>query len=261
MPTPRPITDFSCLTFDCFGTLVDWEGGIYTALAPLTSALADAHPLKTDRAGLLKAFVQQEGIAQNARPDALYTTILADAYGGLAAELGLPSPGDAAAALFGASVGDWPAYPDTLDALRRLQHGYGHGFKLVILSNVDKASFSRTLEKQFPGITFDAIYTAQDIGSYKPDLRNFEYLTSHCESELGVPKHKIIHTAQSLFHDHVPAKQAGLVSAWIERGTGEGDVPSVMGGSLEELSDRVDFSWHFKSMGEMADAVEEARKK
>ncbi|TLD06158.1 uncharacterized protein PgNI_08004 [Pyricularia grisea] len=261
MRTSRPITDFSCLTFDCFGTLVDWEGGIYTALASLTAALVDTHPLKTDRAGLLKAFVRQEGVAQNARPDALYTTILADAFVGLAGELGLPSPDAAAAARFGASVADWPAYPDTLDALQRLQHGDGHGFKLVILSNVDKASFSRTLEKQFPGVTFDAIYTAQDIGSYKPDLRNFEYLTSHCETDLGVSKDKIIHTAQSLFHDHVPAKQAGLVSAWIERGTGEGEVHSVMGGTLEELRDQVDFTWHFKSMGEMADAVGEARKK
>lgn len=261
MPTQLPLTSFSCLTFDCFGTLVDWEGGIYNALSSLVHQLPASHPLKNDRPGTLEAFVRHEGILQRAQPNAPYSTILAAAYGALASELRLPAPVEEEKIHFGASVGDWPVYPDTVDALHRLQQG-GAGFKLVILSNVDKASFARTLEKQFPTVQFDAIYTAQDIGSYKPDIRNFEYLIRHCEEDLGVPKDGIIHTAQSLFHDLVPANKTGLASARIERGAGKGEFPSVMGGKPEDFEDgQLDYAWHFKSMGDMADAVEQAQKR
>jgi FMN phosphatase YigB (HAD superfamily) len=84
----------------------------------------------------------------------------------------------------------------------------------VILSNVDRASFAATNERL--GVVFDAIYTAQDIGSYKPDPRNFTYLVDRLR-EQGLPKDKLLHVAQSLFHDHVPAKAIGLASAWIDR--------------------------------------------
>ncbi|KAJ6444870.1 hypothetical protein O9K51_03270 [Purpureocillium lavendulum] len=250
MPTSRPITSFKCLTFDCYGTLVDWEGGIYNALSKLTQQLPESHALKGDRAALLKAFVRNEGIVQRARPDALYSSVLSEAYGRVAEELGVEASEEDKAA-FGNGVGDWPAYPDTVEALRRLKRHY----KLVILSNVDRESFARTLSRQLAGVDFDAVYTAQEIGSYKPDLRNFAYLVDHCDRDLGVDKADIIHTAQALHHDHVPAKQAGLQSAWIERGV---EIESVMGGDLKDYEDKVDFSWHFRSMGEMADAVQEA---
>lgn len=253
MKTSRPITSFACLTFDCFGTLVDWEGGIYKALQPLVQQLSESHPLRSDRLATLKVFIKHEGLVQQARPKDLYRDVLAAAYGNLAEELGVQVTEDEKKR-FGGSVGDWPVFPDTVEALKRL---HKH-FKLVILSNVDTESFKRTLTDQLTGIDFDAIYTAQEIGSYKPDLNNFDYLISHVEKDLGVKKEDIIHTAQSLHHDHVPAKQAGLVSAWIERGQ---DVESVMGGDPQDYADKVSYTWHFKTMAEMADAVDAAATK
>ncbi|KAI9152061.1 (S)-2-haloacid dehalogenase [Paramyrothecium foliicola] len=248
MKTSRPITSFNCLTFDCYGTLVDWERGIYTQLQPLVQRLPDSHPFRDDRLATLRAFIKQEGIVQRARPKDLYKDILAATYGGLAQELGV-EVSEQEKVKFGGSVGKWPVYPDTIDALKRL---HKH-FKLVILSNVDRDSFKQTLSDVLTGIDFDAIYTAEEIGSYKPDLNNFDYLISHLEKDLGVQKEDIIHTAQSLHHDHVPAKAVGLVSAWIERGE---EVESVMGGDPKEYEDKVSYTWHFKNMGAMADAAD-----
>lgn len=250
--TERPINSFKALTFDCYGTLVDWESGLYNNLQPLNEQLPESHPLKDNRLGLLRALVRHEGLVQSANPTLLYRDVLAAAYGNLAAELGV-SADEAAKQKFGVGVGDWTIYPDTLDALNRL---HKH-FKLVILSNVDLDSFKRTLDKQFKGFPFDAIYTAQEIGSYKPDLNNFRYLIEHCDKDLGVKKEDILHTAQSLHHDHVPAKEIGLASAWIERGE---EVESVMGGDPEAYADKVSYSWKFKNMREMADAVDAAAK-
>jgi 2-haloalkanoic acid dehalogenase type II len=245
MKTSRPITSFGALTFDCFGTLVDWETGIYDALQPLVQQLPAAHPLRDNRHATLRAMIEHEGAVQQAQPSALYRDVLATAYGRLAEELGVPAS-DEDGRRFGGSVGDWPVFPDTVEALQRLRKH----FKLVILSNVDTDSFRRTLANQFTGVDFDAVYTAQEIGSYKPDLNNFHYLVSHVQTDLGVGKEDIIHTAQSLRHDHVPAKQVGLVSAWIERGE---VVESVMGGDLEGFGDKVELSWRFKNMAGMAD--------
>ncbi|KAI0121343.1 Haloacid dehalogenase-like hydrolase-domain-containing protein [Xylariales sp. AK1849] len=230
--TGSPLTDFDCFSFDCYGTLVDWEGSIHQALAPLYTKLPDDHPLRYDRDNLLKAFIQNEGIT----------------YGRLAEELGVAaSKADKAA--FGLGVGDWPIYPDTADALKRLQKH----FKLVILSNVKIDNSNLTLAKQFKDVKFDAVYTAEDIGSYKPDARNFEYLITHCREHLGIPSEEIIHVAQALFHDQVSTRAARLATPWIERGE---DVPSAIGGNLEEFADKGSFSWRFKNMGEMADAFE-----
>jgi 2-haloalkanoic acid dehalogenase type II len=250
MATTRSITSFKALTFDCYGTLVDWESGIYNKLQPLNQQLADSHPLKNDRLGLLRALVRHEGLVQAANPTYLYHAVLAEAYGNLATELAV-STDEEAKAKFGFGVGDWAIYPDTLDALKRL---HKH-FKLVIISNVDLDSFKRTLEKQFQGFPFDAVYTAQEIGSYKPDLNNFRYLIEHCDKDLGVKKEHILHTAQSLHHDHVPAKQIGLASVWIERGE---EVESVMGGDPKAYEDKVSYSWRYTNMREMADAVDAA---
>ncbi|KAK5988950.1 hypothetical protein PT974_10448 [Cladobotryum mycophilum] len=252
MTTTRPITSFKCLTFDCYGTLVDWETGIYRALQPLAQQLPDSHPCKNDRLSLLRSFGSHESKAQAAAPQDLYRDILKTAFASLAGEFGLEAS-EEDRVKFGSSVGDWSVYPDTLDALKRLHKHY----KLVILSNVDRDSFQRTLEKQLVGIPFDAIYTAQEIGSYKPNLNNFRYLIEHCDKDLGVRKEDILHTAQSLHHDHVPAKEVGLVSAWIERGE---EVESVMGGDSLAYDGKVSYSWKFKNMGAMADAVDAASK-
>ncbi|GAM82365.1 hypothetical protein ANO11243_003440 [Dothideomycetidae sp. 11243] len=244
----RSFAPYKCLTFDCYGTLVDWEGGIYTALGPLLEALPDSHPLSNDRLSTLKEFVRHEGVVQRAHPTKLYRDVLADAYANFASELGVSTSAEEQA-LFGASVKDWPAFPDTVNALRRLKKH----FKLVIISNVDADSFTGTRDGALRGVDFDAVYTAQAIGSYKPSLNNFRYLIEHCHDELGVDKEEIIHTAQSLFHDVKPATEIGLTSAWIERGE---ICESVMGGDIRDFADAVKFDWRFKNMVSMAEAVD-----
>ena len=199
------LTDFSALTFDCYGTLIDWESGIFTALQPLIAQ--GGNGLARDAA--LEAFARHESAQEQETPDMIYSDLLAQVHARLAREWGAAL--DAAAdRRFGASVPDWPAFPDSPVALAYLKRH----FKLVILSNVDRASFAGSNRRL--GVEFDAIYTAQDIGSYKPDLRNFEYMLARL-AEIGIEPAQILHTAQSLFHDHAPAKKVGLASCWIDR--------------------------------------------
>ncbi|KAK1579623.1 Haloacid dehalogenase-like hydrolase-domain-containing protein [Colletotrichum navitas] len=248
MAAPRPISRYNCLTFDCFGTLVDWESGMYAALSELTGQLEPSHTLYENRAGTIELFAKHEGRRVREQPAEIYQRILEDVYGDVAQELGLKASAEAKKR-FGAGIAEWAAFPDTVAALKRLkQH-----FKLVILSNVDRTSFSGTLSGPLREVEFDAIYTAQDIGSYKPDSRNFDYLVEHVAEDLGVSKDGIIHTAYSFPHDLVPAKKLGIVGAWIERGE---EVPTVMGGKLEDVPDHLRPSWQFKSLRDMADAVD-----
>lgn len=260
MPTTHPLTHFEALTFEVYGTLVDWESGIYTALSPLLDRLHNLNPnhaYVSSRSTALRAFVTHESAIQSSHPDLPYPLLLGEAYKALVEQLPVEAPSESEVATFGASVGRWPAFPDTVDALRRLRHFY----KLVVLSNVDRASLANSIAGPLGGTTFDRLYTAQDVGSYKPARANFDFLVAGVEKDLGVSKDKILHTAQSLFHDHEPAKDVGLASAWIARGTREGEAESIMGGKIDEFEGRVDFSWKFHSMGEMADAIEEAFKK
>ena len=199
------LTDFDVLAFDCYGTLIDWESGIYTALQPLLARL----PTPPGRDAALELFAREESAQQAQTPAMIYSELLRVVHGRVARALGLTE--DAAEArAFGASVPAWPAFPDSAEALAYLKQHY----KLVILSNVDRESFSGSNARL--GVEFDAIYTAQDVGSYKPSPRNFDYLLAK-QAELGVPKDRILMTAQSLFHDHAPAKRVGLRSAWIDR--------------------------------------------
>ena len=199
------LTDFSVLTFDCYGTLIDWESGIHTALQPLLGKAASG--LSRDAA--LETFARHESAQEVETPGMIYSELLATVHRRLATEWQVTV--DAAAhAKFGASVPDWPAFPDSAEALQYLKQHY----KLVILSNVDRESFKGSNRRL--GVTFDAIYTAQDVGSYKPSQANFAYMLDHL-AELGYGKGEILHTAQSLFHDHAPAKRADLASAWIDR--------------------------------------------
>jgi 2-haloacid dehalogenase len=199
------LTDFKALTFDCYGTLIDWETGLYAALQPLLRR--GGITLKRDE--VLAAFARHESKQEATTPQMIYSELLAEVHRRLAREWNV-SDAEEEAIAFGKSVPDWPAFPDTAVSLQYLQRYY----KLVILSNVDRDSFAGTNPKL--GVTFDAICTAQDIGSYKPDPRNFVYAINKV-AELGVLKRQLLHTAQSLFHDHAPAQAAGLSSAWIDR--------------------------------------------
>ena len=228
------LTDFKVLSFDCYGTLVDWETGLLTALRPLLSA-AD-QDLSEDR--ILSDFATAESAQQQATPAALYPDVLAAVHRRLA-HLWSAASSQQLDQAFGASIPDWPAFPDSAATLQYLTQHY----KLVILSNVDRASFAASNRRL--QVEFDAIYTAEDIGSYKPDVQNFRYLIDHVEREFDLGRDKILHTAQSLFHDHVPAIAAGLATAWIDRRRGRQDGGATR---LPERIPKVDF--HFDSLAD-----------
>ncbi len=138
----------------------------------------------------------------------IYSDLLQTVHGELAGKWGVESrPGEALA--FGNSVKDWPAFDDAPEALAYLKQHY----KMVTLTNCDRESYKGSNKRL--GFEWDAIYTAQDVGSYKPDRRNFDYLLEHLRADFGFGKGDILHTAQSLFHDHVPATAYGLATAWI----------------------------------------------
>jgi len=202
------IRDFDALTCDCYGTLIDWERGILDVLGPW----AGQHGLEVSEDGLLQAFAEFESQHEAATPEKLYPEILQAVLTDVARRFGVDAdPAEARA--FGRSVRDWPAFPDSAAALSYLKQHY----KLAIISNVDRDSFAHSRAKL--GVEFDAVITAQDVGSYKPDLRNFEYALERLKA-LGVERDRILHVAQSLFHDHEPAKALGLRTVWINRRAG-----------------------------------------
>ena len=150
---------------------------------------------------------------------------------------------DADTATYGDSVKDWPAFPDTADALKRL----ATRFKLIILSNIDRASFAAS--KPRLGVEFDAIVTAEDVGSYKPQRGHFDRLFVELD-RLGVGRNGLVHVAESLFHDHEPAGELGLPSVWIHRRHDKGGT-----GATATPSGDVSPTWRFTSMAEFADAA------
>ncbi len=238
---PR-LTDYRVLTFDCYGTLIDWEGGIWDALQPLIMRNRGASA--TRDAGL-RAFAQGESRQEQATPGLRYPELLARVHRRIAESLGLQTDDELDAA-FGASVPHWPAFPDTADALRILKRHY----KLVILSNVHRDGIAASNRKL--GVELDAVYTAEDIGSYKPSDANFEYMLAHLKSDLGLERSEVLHTAQSLHHDHGPANRFGLANAWIDRQRlSEGG----SWGATERVETMPPTDFVFFSMGEMAAAV------
>jgi 2-haloacid dehalogenase len=191
--------NFDVLTFDCYGTLIDWETGIATALR---EALPGLRGIGDD--ALLEAFARYEAAAEV--PYQRYRKVLEQSARQVAQEFGQPIP-DEAAARFGESVRDWPAFPDSAEALAKLKTR----FKLAVITNCDTDLFAASNAKL--GVEFDTIVTAEMAGSYKPDLNNFHLAFS----KIDAPRERILHVAQSLFHDHVPAKQVGMTTVWIDR--------------------------------------------
>jgi putative hydrolase of the HAD superfamily len=228
--------DFAALSFDCYGTLIDWESGIAAVLCDW----AARRELDLDSEALLAAFADHEARAELQRPAELYPLILQRAMRGIGRQFGAQVT-EADAAKLGQSVADWPAFEDSPGGLARLAERY----KLIILSNVDRESFADSNRRL--GVRFDAVLTAQDIGSYKPSQRNFDALLAEA-TRLGVSDGKLLHVAQSLFHDHVPAKRAGLPTVWIDRRHGR---PGQ--GATPPAAVRPD--WVFRSIAEFADAA------
>ena len=231
------LSDFKVLTFDCYGTLIDWESGMIRALATLTDPLQG----RMTRDDILEAHARHEASQEKQTPSKRYREVLAVIYRRLAEEWNLPVRWDECVQ-YGNSIKDWPPFPDTVEALRYLkQH-----FKLVILSNVDNESFSASNERL--GVQFDAIYTAEDIGSYKPSDANFEYMLAMLRSR-GYEKSEILHTAESMFHDHAPANRHGLKSCWIYRRHEQKGFGATM-----HPGEMPHYDFRFNSLGEMAEA-------
>lgn len=196
--------DFDALTFDCYGTLIDWESGI---LVGLRAVLGD-HGVTAIDEDLLERYASAEARLE-AGPYRPYRDILAAALTEVGASFGVGVT-DPERAAFGGSVADWPAFPDSAAALRLL----ATRFRLGVLTNCDDDLFAASNRRL--GVAFDWIVTAQQAGGYKPRVANFEALFERVD----VPRNRILHVAQSLFHDHVPAKALGMTTVWIDRRRG-----------------------------------------
>ncbi|KAG2008280.1 hypothetical protein CC2G_013728 [Coprinopsis cinerea AmutBmut pab1-1] len=329
-PDNGQLTDRKILIFDVYGTLMDWESGIYDALQPLFSEFEVAK--KWSRKEALQAFGAVETDLQTQFPEMPYSELLAKVHEVLEQRLKALSSQDTQAATldaghqvageapsgssatgastsadagtsasssesnphtaFGNSVKNWPIFPDTTDALKRLSKH----FKLVVLSNVDRGSFQFThavlstgslpstkevLEPYLyptnnpnkfwhPQATspnsaspFTVLATAQDTGCYKPSLGGFQALLDYAKSHpdllggsLGEGediKEKVLIVAQSLPHDHVPANRLGIKSVWIDRQSAVTcNELPGAGGQAKKI-----WTWRFETLGEMADKVEE----
>lgn len=231
------LAEFDALSFDCYGTLIDWEAGIAAVLGPW----AREHNLDLDDEALLTAYADHEARAEAETPAALYPEILAGSFHALAAEFGAPLSEQQAQRL-AVSVPSWPAFPDSHRALVSLAERY----RLIILSNVDRTSFAASNARL--GVNFDAIVTAEDVGSYKPSPRNFAALVQRAAA-LGIGSGRLLHVAQSLFHDHVPAQRAGLRTVWINRRHGR---PGW--GATPDPRSAVTPDWEFPTMAAFAEA-------
>jgi len=205
---------FDYLSFDCYGTLIDWESGIVAALRPVL----ERHGVALSDDEILTLFGEVESAAESG-PYLPYREILAVTLDGIGARLGF-TPSAEERETFGGSVRDWPAFPDSSAGLRAL----AERFKLVILSNVDDDLFA--FSKARLGVEFSDVITAQQVGSYKPNPRNFQVLLERIDNQ----PERLLHVAQSLFHDIAPAKTFGLSTVWVNRRhdkSGFGATPSA----------------------------------
>jgi putative hydrolase of the HAD superfamily len=239
MSTSLDLTTFKASSFDCYGTLIDWEAGISAVLVPW----AAEQDLALGEEDLLLAHADNQAAVERETPTALYPEVLAEAFRRTGAMLGAPVS-DQWAARLGGSVPDWPAFPDSAAALARLARHY----QLIIVSNVHRAGFAGS--NQHLHGDFAAVITAEDVGAYKPAENHFRALDATL-SDLGVDRARLLHVAQSLFHDHVPAKREGLPSVWINR---RHDRPGW--GATPEPSQEWSYDLEFGSMAAFADAVD-----
>ena len=193
----------------------------------------------------LQAHAELESAQQALTPAMVYPQLLALVHRQFAERFFLKTD-DVLDRSFGSSVPHWPAFPDTADALRLLKKH----FRLVILSNINRGGFAASA--RWLGVEFDAIYTAEDIGSYKPNTDNFEYMLKRLKEDFDIAPSEILHTAQSLFHDHVPATEFYLAKAWIDRQDLQN---SDSWGATAKVAERPEVDFVFSTMGDMAKAI------
>ncbi|HEU0023024.1 MAG TPA: haloacid dehalogenase type II [Thermoleophilaceae bacterium] len=192
---------FDALTFDCYGTLIDWESGLLAALRPVL----EAHGVESSDEELLEAYARHEAELE-AGEYRRYREVLGRALRGIGLDLGF-EPSAAEVEAFSGSVGDWPAFQDSAEALARLHQRY----RLAPITNCDDDLFALSAKRL--GVDFDWVITAEQARSYKPSRRSFELAFE----TIDAPRERILHVAQSLYHDHVPAKELGMATVWIDR--------------------------------------------
>jgi 2-haloacid dehalogenase len=221
--------DFSSVTvlsFDCYGTLIDWEQGILSALRPLVSRRRSQIP----DGDLLELYGRFEREAQAETPFVNYRTVLRRVVHDLGDHLDL-GVGQDEENLLVESLADWQPFPDTVAALKTLKTR----FALAIISNVDDDLFR--LSKAYLEVPFDWVITSEQLGSYKPSERNFK----RALEAFGVASGRHVHVAQSLYHDIAPAGALGLRTVWVNRGgaastPGAGCEPDLEVADLQTLA-------------------------
>ena len=194
---------FEWVSFDCYGTLVDWETGISGAVG----AVLESHGVRMSRGEILGVFAEVEPrVQQGSECFVKYREVLRRVMELMGREIGVEFSESELGRLANA-LPDWPVFPDTVGALRTLKERY----RLAAISNVDDDLFVRTAEGL--GVEFDVVVTAEQVGSYKPELRNFEVAMER----MGVEKERWLHVAESLYHDVGPANRLGIASVWVNR--------------------------------------------
>lgn len=191
---------FRAITFDCYGTLIDWETGLLAALRPVLRA----HGSKLRDEQILALYAELEPAAQN--PYRRYREVLEEVVRGFGKRLGF-QVSEAEARSLPDSLKDWRPFPDTVAALEKLQTRFG----LAIISNTDDDLFAGTAPHL--RVKFDQVITAEQAGAYKPSLVPFRLALQR----LGLPKEQVLHAGQSVYHDVVPAKSIGLATVLVRR--------------------------------------------
>lgn len=196
---------FEALSFDCYGTLIDWESGILEALQPILKG----HGLALRDEQVLELYAEIEAQAEQREPRPRYREVLREVVRQLGARLDfVPTLAELDSLV--ESLPNWRPFPDTVEALRALKRR----FKLAIISNVDDDLFASSARRL--GVGFNWVITAEQAGSYKPALEIFKFALE----KIGLPKEKILHVAQSIYHDIIPAKRLGLATVWVNRSRG-----------------------------------------
>jgi 2-haloacid dehalogenase len=195
------LSQFEWLSFDCYGTLINWEAGIVGYIRPLLQRKG----FEVSGDEILNLYSEFEPRRQQP-PYRTYREVLANVTRDFAGEFHV-EVGDEEASGLADSIRNWDPFPDTVSALRRLKSRY----KLAVLSNIDDDLFALTAPKLV--VELDGLVTAQQVQSYKPSLRNFETLLGR----LQIDKSKLLHVAESLFHDVAPARSMGIATVWVNR--------------------------------------------
>jgi 2-haloacid dehalogenase len=197
---------FEWVSFDCYGTLIDWESGILGYVRPLLRSKGRDAP----DAQILNLYSELEPREQQSGSYRSYREVLVSVMHGLARELNCEVSAEEAGGLAD-SIAEWKPFPDTVGGLRQLKSRY----KLAILSNIDDDLFAFTAKRL--EVPFDLVITAQQVQAYKPSHRNFETLLGR----IGGPPEALLHAAESLYHDVAPARELGIATVWVNRRQGK----------------------------------------